>query len=149
MVQRYKNQPVHRVSKNDLRPPSEAARIHNILNAHEEALRSLPEDIFGLGSGTGGSSITVLKNLAVTSVSANYSASVDDELILCNGTLTVSLPTAIGNEGKRFDIKNIGSGTVTVSGFGSQTVDGNATLDITFQYSCMSIVSDDSNWNIV
>ena len=89
------------------------------------------------------------KNLVVTSISSLYTAGADDNVILCDGTFTVTLPTAVGITGKEYNIKNIGSGTVTIDGDGSETIDEATTLDITVQYDSKRVVSDGSNWFII
>lgn len=43
-----------------------------------------------------------------------YTLTADDEVILCNGTFTVTLPTAVGITGKKYTIKNVGTGVVTI-----------------------------------
>lgn len=46
-----------------------------------------------------------------------------DEVLRCNGTFAVTLPAATGS-GDLFLVKNIGSGTVTITPDGSDTIDG-------------------------
>jgi hypothetical protein len=65
-----------------------------------------------------------------------------------SGTFTVTLPTAIGVKGKQYVIKNIGSGTITVSTTSSQTIDGNNTISLT-QNDSIVVISDDSDWKII
>ena len=78
----------------------------------------------------------------------------DAGLILVNNTaaITITLPTASGNEGLTYIIKKISSATqaVTLDGYGSETIDGSATNnDIDAQYDYLVITSDGSNWHIV
>ncbi len=85
----------------------------------------------------------------VTAQTSNYTATLGDDIILCDGTFSVTLPTAIGNKDKEFVIKNIGTGVITVDGNGSETIDGSATVVMAIQYLAHKIVSDNANWWIL
>ena len=89
---------------------------------------------------------------------STYTATIYDDVILCNGTFTVNLYDAGGltdevgskvNAGRRLVIKNVGTGTITVDGSGSQTIDGATTKDLSNQYDVVEIISDGSNWHII
>ena len=68
--------------------------------------------------------------VAVTSKTANYTATIADDVIVCtSGTFTVTLPAATGS-GKVLTIKNAGVGTITVDGNASETIDGNLTQSV-------------------
>tara|TARA_Y100000296_G_scaffold32758_1_gene37929 strand:+ start:720 stop:1154 length:435 start_codon:yes stop_codon:yes gene_type:complete len=88
----------------------------------------------------------------------DYTATIFDDIILANGTLTINLYTASGgtdgtgniaNEGRRIVVKNIGTNTVTVDPSGSETIDGASTKDLTAQYESLQLVSDGANWWII
>jgi len=69
----------------------------------------------------------------VNSVSGNTNVSTDNRnnLYLCTGTITLSLPdAALAGEGFQVIVKNVGSGTVTLDPNGSETINGSATLDL-------------------
>jgi len=84
----------------------------------------------------------------VVSVTANYLATLTNVVILCNGLLTVTLPTAVGAKGKTYHVKNIGTQTVTINTAGG-VIDGNTGILITRRYDSYMIVSDDINWYVV
>jgi len=85
----------------------------------------------------------------LTGISNTYTIQSTDNTIECvSGTFTVTLPTAIGVKGKQYVVKNIGSGTITVSTTSSQTIDGNNTISLT-QNESIVVVSDDSDWKII
>ena len=91
---------------------------------------------------------------APISKSGTYTATVSDDLILCDasgGGFTIDLYTAVGYSGKEVEIKKTDSSanTVTVDGNGAQTIDGATTKVIQYQYSSMRIISDGSNWSII
>jgi hypothetical protein len=66
-----------------------------------------------------------------------------DQVVLCNGALNVTLPTA--TEGKFFEIKNIGTGTVTILG----TIDGATNYVMSVQYGKVKIIKSATNWYII
>ena len=89
----------------------------------------------------------------VTTKTTTYTATVADEIILCNsssGAFTVTLPTAVANTGKQFVIKKIGTdyNNITVDGSGSETIDGATTYLLHLPKESVKIVSDGSNWQI-
>lgn len=99
-------------------------------------------------NGSGGLSWALAGSPTVTATkTVNYTAAIN-ELVVCNGTFTVTLPASASNSGKTIDVKNIGTGTVTVDGNASETIDGATTYDVTVQYQNVTLVSDGTNWYI-
>lgn len=90
----------------------------------------------------------------VLSITAAYTATALDQVLLCNptgGSFTLSLPTAVGLRGRSYFIKNTatsGSNTATVDPSGAQTIDGAASVVLS-PGQAIWIVSDDANWFIV
>ena len=80
----------------------------------------------------------------------DYTVLATDYLIhYTSGSHTVTMIDATTIEaGQGFTIKNSGTGTITVDGFGSQTIDGDLTK-LLAQYDGMNIMSDGANWIIV
>jgi hypothetical protein len=76
----------------------------------------------------------------ITTVDDTYNILVTDETVICNKTtnFTITLPTAV--VGQKFTIKNINTGTVTVDGAGTDTIDGSLTQSLiqweTFTLQC-------------
>ncbi|HEY4720858.1 MAG TPA: hypothetical protein VII92_03365, partial [Anaerolineae bacterium] len=70
----------------------------------------------------------------------SYTATAYDEVIICNKAtaMTITLPAATGS-GRTYHIKNINTGTVTIDGDGSETIDGATTVDIATQYNCVAV----------
>lgn len=66
----------------------------------------------------------------ITTVTASYTVLITDDTIVCNSTapITLTFPEAV--IGQCFDIKNINTGTVTVQGDGTDTIDGAASQNI-------------------
>lgn len=85
---------------------------------------------------------------SITTKTGNYTATPEDSFIMCNGTFTVTLYATSGQTGRVLHIKNIGSGTVTVDGNASETIDGSLTIPVTPNES-FRMVNDGSNWYII
>jgi hypothetical protein len=74
------------------------------------------------------------------------------KIIKCDttsGGFTVTLPTAVGNKALLIIKKVAGSGALTVDGNGTETIDGGTTATINKVYESITLVSDNSNWQIV
>ena len=84
----------------------------------------------------------------LTGITATYLVKEEDYLIDVTGnTVTVTLPTAVGVNGKNYVIKNRGTGVVTVATTSSQTIDGANTKSLNNNDS-IEVISDGSNWII-
>ena len=85
-------------------------------------------------------------------VTANHTALTTDDIILCDaigGSFTVTLPTAVGNVGKQFDIKKIDVSGNVVTVQGAQPIDGSTNKLLALQYDEITIVSDNVVWWII
>lgn len=70
-----------------------------------------------------------------------------DDVVVCGGTTyTVTLPTAVGQQGRLIYVKRNSSGTINVAADGSETIDGSATLSMTTAFQAVILVSDGANW---
>lgn len=78
----------------------------------------------------------------------NYTLTADNVVVLGNGTLTLTLPTAVGIAGKGYEIKNIGTGLVTVACDGSETIE-EAPVAVLSPKTAIRIRSDNTNWWIL
>lgn len=85
----------------------------------------------------------------IITVTSNYSLTLTNVAILCNGLLTITLPSAVGIKGKTYHIKNIGTQIVTINTIGSETVDGSAGIIIKKCWNSYKIISDGVNWFVV
>ena len=84
----------------------------------------------------------------VTGINSTYTVDTNDYLIDITGnTITVTLPTAVGVNGKNYVIKNRGTDVVTVETTSSQTIDGASTKSLN-NNDGIEIISDGSNWII-
>lgn len=89
------------------------------------------------------------KRVVISEKSTTYVITSADEVILADGTFDVTLPSAVGLEGKEFTVKNIGSGTITILPDGSETIDGASSKTLSVQYDYIKVVSDNVEWWIV
>jgi hypothetical protein len=84
----------------------------------------------------------------VVAVSGAYTATAGD-VVLATGTITVTLPTAVGISGESITVKNAGVGTITVARTSSQTIDGAASnKTISTTKAALEFTSDGSGWQI-
>ena len=87
---------------------------------------------------------------AYTARTTAYTATDTDYLIDCtSGTFTVTLPAASGRTGRILIIKNSGTGTITVDGNASETIDGATTYSLSAQWATVQIMCDGTNWKII
>lgn len=90
--------------------------------------------------------------LRVTIITDDYTASLSDDVILCDATtspLTITLPGADSRKGKSFTIKKVDSSgnAVTVA---ANAIDGASTRSLSSQFDLLNVVSDgDEDYFIV
>lgn len=81
----------------------------------------------------------------------DYTVDIGDEIIRCDGTLTITLPLmsvaydATLQKGMVFSIVNIGSGIITVQGNGS-FIKGDTFLQIGLQWTSITLHADGTRW---
>lgn len=88
----------------------------------------------------------------ISNITTNYNIQNTDYILICNASdIILTLPSAIGLLGKVYHIKKIDTSGVYVrlTPYGSETIDGNSSLDIIVQYANITLVSDNSNWHII
>ena len=88
---------------------------------------------------------------ATNVVSTNYTLLVSDDVVMVDVAGSVmSLPDATSFPSpKKYTIKNLSTGSIIVSPYGSQTIDGQDQILITQQYTSITITTDLSNWFII
>ena len=102
--------------------------VSNSITAIEGDITTLESDV-----GTLQTDVAALQTPAVNAKTANYTLVVGDrgEFITCDGTFTLTIPSATFSAGDRIDFVNIGTGVITFAGSGVtvNSVDGALTID--------------------
>jgi len=82
--------------------------------------------------------------------STTLSAAVNAVLVdATGGNITVTLPTAVGaNIPYIVKRKDASANTLTIATTSSQTIDGATTMQILYQYTSVTVVSDGANWYV-
>jgi hypothetical protein len=81
---------------------------------------------------------------AIVTKTTTYTATINDHTINCNGTFTLTLPTTGIAVGQEYYIKNIGTGTITVSS--SVNIDGSLTQSLSVQYQSITVQWDGTQY---
>ena len=84
----------------------------------------------------------------VTSVSTDTTLAAPNTFYLASGTITLTLPTAIGNSGLKFFIKNNGNGIITTIPQVGQLINNDINIIMTERNSVIGLISDGTGWNI-
>ncbi|MBC7426718.1 MAG: hypothetical protein H7321_09305 [Bacteroidia bacterium] len=94
-------------------------------------------------------------NRSINTISASTtlgSAANTDYFYFCTGTITATLPTAVGNT-NRYVIKNKGAGIITLATTSSQLIDGASTYSVQANsgttVSSIEVMSDGINWVVI
>lgn len=100
----------------------------------------------GSGGGGGGAE-------TITSVSTSTSLTINDGVVLADSTsgdITLTLPTAVGNEGLSLKIIYVGTANrVTIDGNGSETVGDAVDYTLYKPNASVEVISDNSNFQIL
>ena len=93
-------------------------------------------------------------NTPIIVISGEYTATAFDFTILCSAASAgfgIALPTAVGANGRIYVIKKIDStvNAITVSGYGTQVIENEATMTLETQWATRTIQSDNANWFII
>ncbi len=91
----------------------------------------------------------VSKSADYTLTDADHTVSVDAS----GGNKTMSLPTAVGRSGKKYNIKKSKSDSsgnlVIIDPYGAQTIDGETSISLSVSGEVIRIQSNGSNWEVV
>lgn len=91
---------------------------------------------------------------AISSKTMSFTFAATDSTIICDatmGSVTGTLPTAVGISGKQYTMKKIdvSANTCIFDGSGAETIDDATTLTISTQYQSYTIISDGTEWWII
>jgi len=110
----------------------------------------------GIGTTTPNSTLDVRGSMSTNyrSFTANTSASSTDNLLVFTGSsaATLTLPTAVGCDGRTYMIKNASTTgptpVVTIATTSAQTIDGAGSWTLTSANETITLISNGANWNI-
>ena len=92
----------------------------------------------------------LVETTTYSAVESAYQITSTDYTIDCiAGTFKVTLPTAVGIQGKIYIIKNSGVGTITIDTTSSQTIDGASSKALSTQYQVIRVQSTGANWIVI
>lgn len=130
-----------------LNPNSFTIRTSNIAR-----MTILSDGKVGIGITTPNSTLHVNGSVATAyrAITALRTLDATDHTIDCTAnSFTVTLPTAVNIAGREYEIKNSGTGTITLATTSSQTIDASASGAITLlQWDSITVFSDGANWKI-
>ena len=84
----------------------------------------------------------------VQKTSAYTLTSLDYQIECTANSFTLTLPTAVGITGRVYSVKNNGSGTITLDGNGTETIERSLTQELS-QGDNIQIMSNGSDWIII
>ena len=93
-------------------------------------------------------------NATIRIISTSQSALANDSTIKCISGLTITLPSAIGIDGKVYNIKNSSNGTVIINTSLGQTIDNQSSISTVGNiasntYPSLTLQSDGQNWILI
>lgn len=87
-----------------------------------------------------------ISNISTNTTAGNTSGT--EYYYFCDGTITLTLPTAIGNT-SRYTITNVGTGVITIDTALSQLINEWVQVTISFKNNSLDIISDGTNYRII
>lgn len=110
----------------------------------------------GVGTTTPNSTLDVRGSVATNyrAFTANTSAAATDNLLVFTGTtaVTLTLPTAVGCDGRSYLIKNASTTgptpVVTIATTSAQTIDGAGSWALSSANESITLISNGANWNV-
>jgi len=132
------------IANTKLDPASDPIENNIVIFAEEGAIQDSGVDI---------SAIIVLDNVEI---SENYTILDDDEYLHLQVTtgasdITITLPTLADNENRVFYITKVdsGSGDVIIAAEGTETITGEASRTIAFQYTTAQVKAGSNQWLLI
>lgn len=86
-----------------------------------------------------------VNNIAINTNAGN--ALQTDYFYICQGTITLTLPTCAGNS-NLYSVKNAGTGIITVNFTGGQTADGSPSVTLPIPNMELNFISNGGGWDI-
>lgn len=93
----------------------------------------------------------IFEHTTLVTKTSDYTITDADGIVIVDattGNVMITLPTAVGLEGRQYTVKRIDASINTVTVQGAETID-DAANQLLNQYNALTIVSDDTEWWIV
>jgi ABC-type uncharacterized transport system permease subunit len=85
----------------------------------------------------------------VVATTVAYAITLSDDFIECtSGTFNISLPSALDLKGKIFNITNTGTGVITLTPTGAETIQGDLSQEI-YEDESFTLISNGNNWLVI
>jgi hypothetical protein len=84
----------------------------------------------------------------IIQATTDIAALVIDDIIVCSGNMMVTLPDAT-TAYKRLVVKNIGAGSVSISGVAGQLIDGQSNVMINDQFESLTVAPFGATWLLI
>jgi len=90
--------------------------------------------------------------VAISTVTGDYTLDISSDAVLLvdavGGEITITLPTAVGIEGRIFWVKKIDSSRnkVVLDGYGSETIEDELTQELLWKGDSPMMISDNAEW---
>lgn len=122
--------------------------IKQVVNLNSQETAQNTTDISGLQASQGD---FAFKDFVIFN-NNDYPASLDQFVNSgdFNNNVSIFLPTAVGNIGRQINVRKYvpGDKTITIVPNGAETINGKSSLIIKYQYTTVTLVSDNLNWMI-
>lgn len=84
----------------------------------------------------------------VFTITGDHTVVEANKVLLCDGTLTLTLPNAAQRDSLLI-ITNVGTGVITIAPATGETIDGDSSLSIEFQWTSIQLAPKSGGWVIV
>lgn len=122
-------------------------------NISAELMRIKSNGNVGIGNNSPASTLDVVGSLSLSYIAktTTYTATGSDYTIDCTGggTFNVTLPTAVGCQGRIYIVKNSGAGVITVATTSSQNIDVATTYTLAAIYKYVTVMSTGANYIVI
>lgn len=124
-----------------------------LVNGSQGANKYLTSDAAGNTSWTGNITSTGSLTLGIRTITGPTTVLATDNVVVCDagsGAYTVTLPTAVGAQGRVYSFKKLGSSNnVTIDAAGAELIDGSQTYTLTSAYKSVRIISNGTRWLVL
>lgn len=91
----------------------------------------------------------------IKTITDAYTSTVFDGVLCADGTFTITLPPiskaydSVNKLGFLLKVKNINTGTITITGYSSETIDGSASIDMSVEDEILRFQANSNEWKLI